>query len=561
MKILRRMVLAALACVAVIAAAGADWPQFRGPGANGVATQANVPTEWGADLNIAWKTDLPGVAWSQPIVVGDKVFVATAITDNQRKPSTGGGFGGFGARGTLIPPPGKAQAANSVAPPAEQSGFRRAKTGAPGVARENADTDSAKTEEKTKENANETPPGQRGGFAGKGGMRGGGFGQPPGGFNPGRVPPDATYRWKVLCLDLGTGDLLWEQLAKEGKPTIPTQPSNTYASETPVSDGEYIYAYFGMTGLFCFDLEGKLVWSKNLGSFPMSGGWGTGSSPVLEGNRLFVQCDNEEKSFIVALDKRSGDELWRVAREESSNWCTPYVWKNIVRTELVTSGSKVRSYDPETGKLLWEYGKIGSGSKATPVGDEHLLYVGTGGGGGMPGFGGKGGFGGGPPRGGGAAPAGDAASGGRQANSPLVAIKAGATGDISLVDKTTANEGVAWSMERAGPPMASPLLYEGCLYVLDQRGGIIGCYDATSGKQHYRERLPDARGFTASPWAANGKVFFLDDSGQTFAVRVGPKLEVLATNRLSGMFWSSAAIADGKLLLRSVDSLYCVAAP
>jgi outer membrane protein assembly factor BamB len=288
----------------------------------------------------------------------------------------------------------------------------------------------------------------------------------------------------------------------------------------------------------------------------MTGGWGTGSSPAIDGERLFVQCDNEEKSFLVALDKHSGDELWKVERTESSNWCTPYIWKNKLRTELVTSGNRVRSYDPATGKLLWEYAKIGGGCKATPVGDAELLYVGTGGGGGGMGggFSGKGGFGGAP---GGNTP--NAAGAGRAANSPIIAIRAGASGDVSLQGTETSNQHVAWSIERAGPPMASPLLYRGCLYSLDQRGGIIGCYDAKTGQQHYRERLPDARGFTASPWAADGMVFCLDESGQTFVLKAGPKLEVLATNKLADMFWSSVAIAKGELLLRGIDRLYCIA--
>ena len=202
-------------------------------------------------------------------------------------------------------------------------------------------------------------------------------------------PPDAVYQWKVFCLDRGTGKVLWEQLAHEGKPTIGIQPSNTYASQTPVSDGQRVYAYFGMTGIFCFDLDGKPVWSKNLGSYPVA--FGPGSSPALDSDRVYVQCDNDEQSFLVALNKRTGDEVWRVEREEGSNYSTPYVWKNNLRTELVTSGNKVRSYDPATGKVLWEYGNFGGSVKPSPVGDAERLYVCTSGGGG--GFGGRGGKG------------------------------------------------------------------------------------------------------------------------------------------------------------------------
>ena len=165
-----------------------------------------------------------------------------------------------------------------------------------------------------------------GGFGGGPGGRGG-----PGGFGPGGYggpPPDVVYRWEVHCIDRASGKTLWTQLALESKPRIPTQPSNTYATETPVSDGEHVYAYFAMHGLFCYDFDGNLVWKKDLGSFPMMAGWGTASSPVLDGDRLFVLCDNEEKSFLVALDKKSGDELWRVPRTERTTWSSPVIWRN-----------------------------------------------------------------------------------------------------------------------------------------------------------------------------------------------------------------------------------------
>src|SRR5262249_11143412 len=157
----------------------------------------------------------------------------------------------------------------------------------------------------------------------------------------------------------------------------PTQSSNTYASETPVTDGELVFAYFGMHGLYCYDLAGKLVWNKDLGSYPMNLGWGTGSSPVLEGDRLFLQCDNETKSFLVAFDKKTGNELWRVSRNAKSSWSTPFVWHNAKRTELVVcGGNKVSAHDPATGKLLWELGGLEGQFSAAPVADDNMLYVG-----------------------------------------------------------------------------------------------------------------------------------------------------------------------------------------
>jgi outer membrane protein assembly factor BamB len=268
-------------------------------------------------------------------------------------------------------------------------------------------------------------------------------------------------------------------------------------------------------------------------------GQGPASSPVLDGERLFLQIDNEEKSFLVALDKRTGKELWRVARGERTNHCSPVVWKNKQRTELVTSGGqKVRSYDPATGKVLWELGMGGGRCYATPVGDDERLYVGCEAGFGGGGFGGgRGGFGG----GGGA----------------LFAVRAGASGDLTLKEGETSNAGVAWSQPRGGPEKASPLVYQGHLYVLRQ-GGLVTCYDARTGQQVYRERLPGAAAFWASPWAGDGKVFCLDDRGTTHVIQAGPKFKVLGKNAIDEMFWSSPAVAGGALFLRGVDHLYCI---
>lgn len=473
-----------------------NWPQFRGPTGAGLVSEQKVPAEWGNDKNIAWKVEIPGAAWSQPVVWGDKIFVTTAVTENQTKPKAGsGGFGGFGRPGGGRPggaPQGDTKKADDDDDrPAPRPGFGPPGSGRPGSGRP------------------------------------GGFGAPGGFGGRGGSPPNAVYRWKVLCLDKATGKVLWENLAKEAKPSISIHSTNTYASETPIIDGERLYVYFGMTGLYCYDLDGKQLWSKDLGTFSMMNGWGAGSSPAIDGDRIFIQCDNEQKSFIAAFDKKTGDELWRKSRDERSNWSTPFVWKNKLRTEIVTGGgTRMRSYDPATGKLLWELGGSVSRCSATPVGDEELLYVGSG--------------------------------GGMGGNGPLSAVKAGASGDVTPKGSEDTSDGVAWTVDRAGPPMASPLLYRGNLYVLDQRGGVLNCYDAQTGKQHYKKRIDGAKGFTSSPWAADGKVFCLDESGQTFVIEAGSELKVLGTNKLDDMFWSSAAFAGNSLLLRGIDRLYCI---
>jgi outer membrane protein assembly factor BamB len=454
---------------------GEDWPQFRGPNGSATAAESRLPAEWATDKNVAWKVKLPGYGWSSPIVWGDKVFVTTADSEKQQKPSGGFGFGGGG----------------------------------------------------------------------------------PGGFGRGPRAPDAVYRWEVYCLSAADGKVLWKQTAAERKPAIPKNPTNTYATETPVTDGERVYAYFGMTGVFCYDLAGKLLWQVDLGAYSMAMGNGTGSSPALDGGRLFIQCDNEDRSFLVALDAKTGKELWRTPRPERTNWCTPLIWKNTQRTEVVCVGSsRARAYDRATGKQLWELGGLGGQNKATPVASADLLYVGSGGG--PVGFGGgPGTFKGGPPGGGRFGGRGEGMGGGR----PLVAVKPGASGDITLKEGSQSNDGVAWSLPQAGPATPSPLLYGEYLYVLADRGGLVTCHEAKTGKQVYKERIPGARGFTSSPLACDGKVYCLDDAGTMHVLQAGPEFKVLGKNAVGEMCWSSPAVAGGALFLRTVDHLYCIRNP
>ncbi len=465
-----------------------SWPQWRGPEASGLAPEKRLPAEWGQDKNIAWKVALPGKGWSQPIVWGNKIFVTTAVTENQVKPEAGN----FNPVAIADGPTSSSSGFRGPPGPGGPDGLRG--PGGPGA------------------------PDDSRGPGGSGGFRG--FGPPP-------PPPDKLYSWKLICLDGVTGNILWEKTACEGKPRATVNQNNTYASETPATDGEHVIAYFGNTGLYCYDVSGNLVWSKDLGVYPMQLGWGTGSSPLLYGGRVFIQCDNDQKSFLVALDKKTGNELWRVDRNEKSNWSTPYIWKNKQQTELITAGgSKLQSYNPENGQILWEMSGAGRNS-LTPVGDQELLY----------------------------ADSVDRMMGGR---GPIVAIRAGASGDISLKEGETSNTFVAWSNQLRTFRVASPLLYEGCLYMLDQQRGQVRCYDAKTGKENYSERIEGAKGFTSSPWGNDGKVFCLDETGVTVVLKAGPKLEVLATNKLDEMFWSSVAVMDESLLLRGVDHLYCI---
>lgn len=332
---------------------------------------------------------------------------------------------------------------------------------------------------------------------------------------------DGKMRWEVHCFDANTGEAIWKRVAAEGKPRVGTHRDNTYASETPASNGHRIITYFGMTGVYCYDWEGKLLWEKDLGAYQMQGDWGTSSSPVIHNDRVFIQVDNEEDSFLVALNVETGEEVWRKAREEGSNWGSIVVWQNSKRTELVTSGSKARSYDPDSGELLWE-AEIGTGgvsSSPSAVGD--LMFVG---------------------------------SSGRRSRSNLVAIKAGASGDLD----EEGNTGIAWRTSEAAPSRSSPLVYEGHVYILDNRGGIVVCLDAESGDVMYRERMPNGGAFWASPYAFDGAVFCPADNGITYVLNAGKDFELITTNELEGRFWATPAVVNNSIYIRSAKKLYCI---
>ncbi len=338
-----------------------------------------------------------------------------------------------------------------------------------------------------------------------------------------KAPPD-IHRWMVYSIDWQTGKILWQKQAHKGMPANTHHLKNTYASETPVTDGERVYAYFGNLGLFCYDLNGKEIWAQKWESQPMAFGWGTAASPVLHKDRLYLVNDNEKHSYLVALDKKTGKQIWKVDREEKSNWATPFIWENEKRTELVTCGKKVRSYDLD-GKLLWQLGGMSSIIIPTPLAKYGLLFV----------------------------------SSGYVANrlQPVFVVRPGASGDITLKEGKTSNQYVVWSRNNAGPYNPSPLVYGDYLYVLYDFG-FFSCFDAKTGKEIYkRERMgPGATAFTASPWAYNGKIFCLSEEGDTLVIKAGPKYAVLGKNSLNEMCMATPAIAGGSLIIRTLTKLY-----
>jgi outer membrane protein assembly factor BamB len=344
--------------------------------------------------------------------------------------------------------------------------------------------------------------------------------------------PAGHVRWLVTCLEADSGLTRWEVQVAAGPPPGPIHVKNSLASETPVTDGRRIYAAIGNVGIFCLDADtGDRVWEYRLLPRAMRAGWGPAASPVLHQGRLYLVNDNEEASALVALDARTGRELWRVARAEQSNWSTPFVWEHPLGTELVTPGTdKTRSYNLD-GRLLWELGGASEITIATPYAAHGLLFVSSG-------------F-------------------VLDRKRPIWAIRPGARGDITLGTDASASAAIAWSRTDSAPYNPSTLVYGDELYVLSDRG-LMACYDARTGTQHYRKaRLPGGRAFTASPWAYNGMVFCASEYGETFAIRAGPTFELVAHNLLAedDMLMASPAIAGGRLFLRTDQRLYCLERP
>jgi len=339
-------------------------------------------------------------------------------------------------------------------------------------------------------------------------------------------PPKSDHLWKVLCLDLATGKPQWEKTVHQGTPQTSIHLKSSYAAETPVTDGERVYALFGNVGVFAFTLEGKEVWSKKMEPHKTRYGWGAAASPALHGGKLFLVNDNDDRAQLLALDAKTGQELWRVDRDEKSNWATPFIWESGRRTEIITPGTRaVRSYDLD-GKLLWSLRGMSSIAIPTPFAGDGLLFVTSG-------------------------YVGDKLR-------PLYAIRPGASGDITLKPGETNNEFIAWSNPVGGPYNPSPLLYDARLYVLYDRG-LVSCFEAKTGRVLYdRERLPNGFAFTSSPWAAGGKIFCLNEDGICFVLRAGDKFELLHTNKLADddMCMATPALAGDRLLIRTAARLY-----
>jgi outer membrane protein assembly factor BamB len=333
--------------------------------------------------------------------------------------------------------------------------------------------------------------------------------------------PNEYYQFAVLCLDRPSGRVLWQRTACEQVPHEGFRAGDgSFAPASPVTDGKRLYAFFGSRGLFCYDLDGNPEWSQNFGEMRIAMGFGEGSSPALYGDKVIVNWDHEGDSFIVVLDKTSGKPVWKNPRPEKTSWSTPVVVEVNGKPQIITAATgKIRSYDLDTGNLIWECGGLTANVIPTPVAEDNVLY----------------------------------ATSGFRGNA-LLAIRLGRTGDL------TGTDAIAWSYGKSTPYVPSPLLYGGRLYFFASNNGILSCFDAKSGRPLFTaERLEPLSGVYASPIGASGRIYLAGRNGAAMVLKQSDALEVLATNRLDEKFDASPAAVGRELFLRGQEFLYCIA--
>lgn len=422
------------------------WPSFRGARAEGLAVDQQLPATWDATKSerVKWKTAVPGLAHSSPIVWGDRVFVTSAISSKD---------------------------------PAAT--FKRGLFGA-GDASEDK----------------------------------------------------SSHKWIVAAYDRATGKELWQRTAFEGAPIDKRHVKSTYASATPATDGEHVVASFGSQGLYAYDVQGKLLWKRDLGRMDVGAydlpeyEWGPASSPTIWTDRVFVQVDTSGPDFITALDLKTGKTLWQTAREELPSWGTPTVVDVAGgRAELVTNGSNfIRGYDAKTGEELWRLGGSSQITAPTPIFAGGLIIVAS----------------------------------GRAPERPIFAIRPGARGNITLSADARSNASVAWSWTQRGSYMPTPLAYDGLVYVLANQG-LFDCYDLATGAEVYRQRLPhQGSGFSASPVAADGRIYLSSEDGDIFVVKAGRTFALEATNPIGEPLMATPAISGGTMFVRAERHLYAI---
>ncbi|MHC1702632.1 MAG: ankyrin repeat domain-containing protein [Tenuifilaceae bacterium] len=419
-----------------------NWPSFRGNEANGIADGQFPPLNFDGvkGTNLMWKTYIPGLAHSCPVVWNDIVFLSTALSSDTTAEYRVGLYG---------------------------------------------DVEPAKD--------------------------------------------NSSHIWKMYCIDKKSGKILWEKKAYEGVPRVKRHPKGTQANSTPATNGEYVVALFGSEGLVCYDFKGNEKWRIDLGIldagwfFEEETQWGHASSPIIYKNTVIVQCDRSKDSFIAAFDLKTGKEVWRTKRAEISSWGTPTIYYSTNRDELIANGTKfIRAYNPKTGEELWNLSPNSEVTVGTPIVHNNLIFV----------------------------------TGGYPPVRPIYAVKPGGTGNISIADSLNSGQFIQWRTKKDGTYMPTPIAYSGYLYTINNNGSL-NCYDSKSGERKYKETLKDGLAFTASPVAADGKIYFTSEEKGVIVVKAGPEFEQITINPIGEICMATPAISDGLIFIRGQHHLFC----
>lgn len=426
------------------AASHGSWPSFRGREATGIGDGQHLPDTWNVETgeNILWRTVIPGLAHSSPIVWGDRIYVTTAISQDPK------------------------------------ATFK------------------------------------------------------PGLYGDGDASTDrSSQRWVLLAIDKRTGRIAWERVAHEGVPRNKRHMKSTYASATPATDGRVVVAWFGSEGVYAYNMDGSPRWKVDIGRVNMGAydiptyEWGPASSPIIWNDLVIVQCDTQTDSFLLALDVATGNTVWKTERDELPSWGTPTVVSTPEGPELVTNAANaVRGYDPRTGRERWRLGGSSKITAPTPFAADGLIVVAS----------------------------------GRAPERPVFVIRPGAHGDITPAAGQSASAGVAWSKTARGPYMPTPLAYGGLLYVLGNNG-VFDAYVLRTGEEIYRQRVPHpGSGFSASPVAADGKIYISGEDGEMIVLSAGRQFRAIATNSMNEPLMATPALSEGVMYVRGSRTLFAV---
>ena len=421
-----------------------NWPSFRGTQASGIAEGQNLPDSWNGKTgeNILWRTPIPGLAHSSPVVWGNRIFVTSAVSSDPK------------------------------------ATFR------------------------------------------------------PGLYGDGDASKDRSrQRWMIYALDKYSGKIAWERVAHEGEPIDKRHIKSTYANSTPATDGRIVVAWFGSQGVHAYDVNGRFLWKVDLGRLDLGAydiptfEWGSASSPIIWNGLVILQCDTQTDSFMLALDASTGKTVWKADRDELPSWGTPTVAMTSAGPELVANASNyIRGYDPRTGKELWRLGRSSKITAPTPIYADGVFVVAS----------------------------------GRGPERPIFVLRPNSRGDLTLPEGKTNSEAIIWSRTGRGSYMPTPLIYNGVLYVL-ANNGLFDAYNLQTGEEIYRQRLPlIGSGFSASPVAADGKIYLANEDGEMLVVAAGQKFSHLGTNSMGELLMATPALSDGVMYVRSSTSLFAI---